>query len=138
MSLGGDYGELVKFLREEFPVARLRPDPQPEATMVQRVVDLAEGSGESEDLPLDVRATAFQWRVWRQLRRIPTGQTRSYGEVAEAIGEPGAARAVARACATNPVALVIPCHRVVRADGSPAGYRWGADRKVALIANEAT
>jgi AraC family transcriptional regulator of adaptative response/methylated-DNA-[protein]-cysteine methyltransferase len=87
-------------------------------------------------LPLDIRATAFEWRVWRELQRIPRGATRSYGEVAAAVGAPGAARAVARACAANRVALVIPCHRVVRADGTPSGYRWGAERKNRLLAAE--
>src|SRR5262249_41878300 len=80
-------------------------------------------------LPLDVRATAFEWRVWRELQRIPRGATRSYGEVAAALGEPKAARAVARACAANRVALIVPCHRVVRADGDLGGYRWGSERK---------
>ncbi len=89
-------------------------------------------------LPLDVRATAFQRRVWEQLRKIPYGSTRSYAEVARAIGNPRATRAVARACATNPAALVIPCHRVVREDGAPGGYRWGVERKRALLQREAS
>jgi AraC family transcriptional regulator of adaptative response/methylated-DNA-[protein]-cysteine methyltransferase len=94
------------------------------------------GRSPHPDLPLDVRATAFQWRVWRQLRTIPYGQTRSYSQVAEAIGSPTAVRAVARACATNPVALLIPCHRVIRTDGSMGGYRWGIKRKEQLLAHE--
>ena len=88
------------------------------------------------DLPLDIRATAFQWRVWRQLQAIPYGETRTYQQVASSIGKPTATRAVARACATNPVALLIPCHRVVRTDGSMGGYRWGVDRKQKLLKQE--
>jgi O-6-methylguanine DNA methyltransferase len=87
-------------------------------------------------LPLDVQATAFQRRVWETLRRIPSGTTQTYGEIARAMGRPKAARAVARACATNPVSLVIPCHRVVRGDGGMGGYRWGIERKKALLAQE--
>ncbi|HWC75562.1 MAG TPA: methylated-DNA--[protein]-cysteine S-methyltransferase, partial [Gemmatimonadales bacterium] len=86
--------------------------------------------------PLDIRATAFQRRVWRELQRIPFGKTRSYSEVARRIGQPRATRAVARACATNPVALAIPCHRVVRDDGTLGGYRWGLERKQALLEKE--
>jgi len=89
------------------------------------------------DLPTDVQATAFQRRVWEELRRIPYGATRTYSQVARAIGRPTAIRAVARACATNPVSVVVPCHRVVREDGNLAGYRWGLDRKRTLIAQEA-
>jgi AraC family transcriptional regulator of adaptative response/methylated-DNA-[protein]-cysteine methyltransferase len=89
------------------------------------------------DLPLDVPATAFQRRVWEAVRRIPAGQTRTYGAVAADAGHPGAARAVARACAANPAALVIPCHRVVRGDGSMGGYRWGVERKRRLLEREA-
>jgi AraC family transcriptional regulator of adaptative response/methylated-DNA-[protein]-cysteine methyltransferase len=87
-------------------------------------------------LPLDIRATAFQRRVWTYLQSIPFGATRSYKQVAKAIGRPTASRAVARACATNPVAVAIPCHRVVREDGSSSGYRWGVERKKALLAIE--
>ena len=88
------------------------------------------------DLPLDVRATAFQWQVWTALASIPRGETRSYAQVAAAIGRPAAARAVARACASNPVALAIPCHRVVPSAGGIGGYRWGSKRKAALLQNE--
>ena len=88
------------------------------------------------DLSIDVQATAFQSRVWDALRDIPYGQTRSYAQIAEAIGEPRAVRAVARACATNPVAVVVPCHRVVRNDGALSGYRWGVERKRALLERE--
>ena len=89
------------------------------------------------DLPLDIRGTAFQRRVWQELRRIPVGRTASYGEVARRIGKPGSARAVARACASNPLALAVPCHRVVRSDGDPGGYRGGIERKIALLEREA-
>jgi len=88
-------------------------------------------------LPTDVQATAFQRRVWEELRRIPYGTTRTYTQVARAIGRPSAIRAVARACATNPVSVVVPCHRVVREDGNLAGYRWGIDRKRTLLEREA-
>jgi AraC family transcriptional regulator of adaptative response/methylated-DNA-[protein]-cysteine methyltransferase len=88
------------------------------------------------ELPLDVRATAFQWQVWKTLAAIPYGETRSYSDIAKTIGQPRAARAVARACATNPVALAIPCHRVVPSSGGIGGYRWGASRKKALLDRE--
>jgi AraC family transcriptional regulator of adaptative response/methylated-DNA-[protein]-cysteine methyltransferase len=87
-------------------------------------------------LPLDVRATAFQWRVWREIQSIPYGQTSTYSKIASAIGKPKAVRAVARACATNPVSLVVPCHRVVGSDGELRGYRWGLRRKQALLIHE--
>ena len=88
------------------------------------------------DLPIDVQATAFQWKVWRALQRIPYGETRAYAEVAKSIGKPKAVRAVARACATNPVALIVPCHRVVPSAGGTGGYRWGADCKERLLSTE--
>jgi O-6-methylguanine DNA methyltransferase len=100
------------------------------------IVRHLEGETPRVDVPLDVRATAFQWRVWSALREIPMGQTRSYAEVARAVGAPRGARAVAQACAANPVALVVPCHRVVRGDGEPGGYRWGGRRKVVLLEQE--
>jgi len=95
-----------------------------------------DGQDTMVDLPLDIRATAFQERVWKELRRIPRGETRSYSEVASAIGEGAGARAVARACALNPVAVVVPCHRVVRKDGKESGYRWGVRRKELLLQSE--
>jgi AraC family transcriptional regulator, regulatory protein of adaptative response / methylated-DNA-[protein]-cysteine methyltransferase len=100
------------------------------------VVSFVEDPSRGLDLPLDVRGTAFQRRVWEALRDIPVGTTATYTQVAERIGAPRAVRAVARACATNNIALAIPCHRVVRTDGSMAGYRWGIDRKRELIARE--
>jgi AraC family transcriptional regulator of adaptative response/methylated-DNA-[protein]-cysteine methyltransferase len=103
---------------------------------VETIVEHLRGKQASLDLPIDVQATAFQWKVWRALQRIPPGETRAYAEVARAIGKPKAVRAVARACATNPVAIVVPCHRVVRTDGGLGGYRWGLDRKKRLLARE--
>jgi AraC family transcriptional regulator, regulatory protein of adaptative response / methylated-DNA-[protein]-cysteine methyltransferase len=103
---------------------------------VQAIVDFLNGHEFPADLPVDVRATAFQRRVWDFLQTIPSGETRSYGEVARAIDQPTAARAVAHACATNPIALIVPCHRVVRGNGEPGGYRWGIARKRELLARE--
>jgi AraC family transcriptional regulator, regulatory protein of adaptative response / methylated-DNA-[protein]-cysteine methyltransferase len=100
-------------------------------------VGLVEAPGQGLDLPLDIRGTAFQERVWQALRAIPPGKTATYAEIARAVGRPKAARAVAQACAANPLAIAIPCHRVVRADGDLSGYRWGVERKRELIAREA-
>ncbi|MGH2532142.1 MAG: bifunctional DNA-binding transcriptional regulator/O6-methylguanine-DNA methyltransferase Ada [Thermomicrobiales bacterium] len=133
----GDADEaLTAMLRREFPAAAIHRDDGVAGAWVQAVVDRVSGTHPHLDIPLDVRATAFQRRVWDALRTIPIGATRTYGEVAQAIGQPDAARAVARACAENPVAVVVPCHRVVRADGGPGGYRWGVERKQALLAQE--
>jgi AraC family transcriptional regulator of adaptative response/methylated-DNA-[protein]-cysteine methyltransferase len=104
---------------------------------VKAVVDRIDGAS-SAALPLDVRGTAFQWRVWTALQAIPSGETRTYSDVARDIGQPSAVRAVARACATNPVCLVVPCHRVVGKDGGLAGYRWGVSRKQRLLEREAS
>lgn len=151
VSLGEDDALLEQALRMEYPAAVLRRvwlnrERIPESSAagedgiqgvwVEAIVRHLQGSLPRLDLPLDLQATAFQLRVWEVLRRIPYGETRSYGEVARAIGKPGAARAVARACAANPVALVTPCHRVVRGDGAPGGYRWGSQRKLALLDQE--
>ncbi len=127
---------LERDLRREFPHAEIRRDAAALQQALQPLLARIDGRPVALDLPLDVRATAFQSRVWTALRRIPFGETRSYGEVARAIGQPRAVRAVARACAANPVAIVVPCHRVVRADGEPGGYRWGVERKAALLASE--
>ena len=105
--------------------------------MVAQVVGLIEAPGQRLDLPLDIRGTAFQERVWQALRAIPPGRTATYAEIARAVGRPKAARAVAQACAANPLAIAIPCHRVVRADGDVSGYRWGVERKRALLDREA-
>ena len=136
VSLGSGAEELEAGLRAEFPAAELRRDRGALARSVGAILRYLAGRAEPLDLPLDVRATAFQRRVWEALRRIPYGTTRTYAEIARAIGKPTATRAVARACATNPAALVIPCHRVVRQDGGLGGYRWGMERKRALLARE--
>ena len=133
---GNSAPELEKELRAEFPRATIRRDDGVAAGHAGRVARLASGNGQAAEIPLDIRATAFQRRVWEELRRIPSGETRTYAQVAAAVGNPRAARAVARACAANPVALAIPCHRVVRADGDPGGYRWGMGRKRALLKAE--
>jgi AraC family transcriptional regulator of adaptative response/methylated-DNA-[protein]-cysteine methyltransferase len=136
VSLGDDEGTLVEVLRAEFPAAELTRSTDARDRLVDAVVAHVEGRAGTDDLPLDVRATAFQWQVWRALQRIPEGATRSYQAVAEELGRPTAARAVARACASNRVAVLIPCHRVVRGDGALGGYRWGIARKAALLARE--
>ncbi len=136
ISLGSGVGTLEAGLRAEFPAADLRRAGGALAAWVEAILQYLDGRAQQLDLPLDIRATAFQRRVWEALRRIPYGGTRSYADIARAIGRPRATRAVARACATNPAALVIPCHRVVRADGALGGYRWGVERKQALLERE--
>ncbi len=128
--------ELENDLRQEFPNAELKRDDSALRESVQKILDHLEKNEPRLDLPLDIKATAFQRQVWEHLRAIPYGQTVSYGDVAKALGKPGAVRAVGRACATNPVALVIPCHRVVREDKTLGGYRWGLDRKKKLLDHE--
>ena len=124
-------------LAKEYPRAEIRRDRNGLEASVGKILAHLRGREPHLDLPTDVQATAFKRRVWEELRRIPYGATRTYSQVARAIGQPAAIRAVARACATNPVSVVVPCHRVVREDGNLAGYRWGLDRKRTLIANEA-
>ena len=134
--MGDDPELLVRDLQDRFPQARLiGADAGFERTVAQ-VVGLVEAPRIGLDLPLDVRGTAFQQRVWAALRAIPAGETVSYTELAQRIGSPAAVRAVAGACAANPVAVAIPCHRVVRNDGGLSGYRWGIERKAQLIARE--
>lgn len=123
-------------LREEFHAAEIRRDELSLTKLVMPIIAAITGQATTIDLPLDIRATAFQAKVWNALRQIPSGETRSYVEVADAIGERSASRAVARACATNPVAVVIPCHRVVRKTGDSSGYRWGVERKQELLRRE--
>ena len=135
--LGDDEEDLVAMLASEFPAARPARDNERLASWVAAIQDYLAGRRTQLDLPLDVRGTAFQQLVWQALQAIPCGSVRSYSQVAQAIGQPTAARAVARACATNPAALVIPCHRVVRENGGLSGYRWGIQRKEALLALEA-
>ncbi len=136
VSLGDDEASLVATLTVEFPGAALERATDANDRLIDVVVAHVEGRTAAEDLPLDVRATSFQWQVWRALQRIPEGATRSYQAVAEELGRPTAARAVARACASNRIAVLIPCHRVVRGDGGLGGYRWGIARKAALLARE--
>ncbi|MFO0878239.1 MAG: methylated-DNA--[protein]-cysteine S-methyltransferase [Gemmataceae bacterium] len=134
--LGDAAAELEEELAWEFPAAQRTREDGALAGWAEQCRRYLEGAQVALDLPLDVQATAFQWRVWQELRRIPRGQTRTYREVAERLGQPSAARAVARACATNPVSLIIPCHRVIRGDGSLGGYRWGLARKQRLLDQE--
>jgi AraC family transcriptional regulator of adaptative response/methylated-DNA-[protein]-cysteine methyltransferase len=134
----GDSAEgLACDLAGEFPAAELQRDEGELSNWLHALLAYLDGRPARLDLPLDVRATAFQRRVWEALRAIPAGETRSYSEVAAAIGQPAATRAVANAVAANPAALVIPCHRVIRANGDAGGYRWGRARKEALLAREA-
>ena len=144
VTVGDDDKTLLAELRAEFPHARLtRVDAGRDewlAVVLARVAaEMSGGVGlspESKLPPIDVAATAFQWRVWQALTRIPAGETRSYADVARAIGEPKAARAVGHACGSNKLAFIVPCHRVVRADGTPGGWRWGIARKQALLERE--
>ena len=128
--------ELEHGLRHEFPFAIRRRDDAALQSWKQNLLRQMGGEKPNSSLPLDIQATAFQRRVWSQLQKIPFGSTRSYGQVAKAMGRPSASRAVARACATNPVAVAIPCHRVVRGDGDLGGYRWGLERKKTLLETE--
>jgi AraC family transcriptional regulator of adaptative response/methylated-DNA-[protein]-cysteine methyltransferase len=136
VTLGDSADALVGGLRREYPAAQIHEDATHLSEAVEAILRHLAGEQPHLDLPLDIQATAFQWRVWEALRQIPYGDTRSYGEIAQAIGQPTAARAVAQACGHNPVALAIPCHRVVREDGSLGGYRWGVERKRAILAQE--
>ena len=136
VSLGDADTTLETALAGEYPAAEIHRDGNDLGHWVKAILDYLNGQQPDLNLPLDVQATAFQWRVWQELRAIPYGSTRSYTEVAQAVGNAKAARAVAQACATNPVALVIPCHRVVREDGNFGGYRWGMTRKQQLLAQE--
>jgi AraC family transcriptional regulator of adaptative response/methylated-DNA-[protein]-cysteine methyltransferase len=134
--LGDDPDALVRSLLDRFPKARLIGADREYEALVARVVGFVEAPGIGLDLPLDVRGTAFQQRVWQALREIPVGETASYAEIARRIGAPQAVRAVAGACAANSLAVAIPCHRVVRNDGSLSGYAWGVHRKRDLLDRE--
>lgn len=138
ISLGDDPDALLRELQDRFPRAELVGGDPGFERLVAQVVGLIAQPGIGHDLPLDVRGTAFQQRVWQALRRIPPGQTASYADIAARIGSPKAVRAVAQACAANTLAIAIPCHRVVRSDGALSGYRWGVARKRALLEREAT
>jgi AraC family transcriptional regulator, regulatory protein of adaptative response / methylated-DNA-[protein]-cysteine methyltransferase len=136
VKLGDSDAKLSADLANEYPSASIHRDDSCMSAEVNQLLSYLEGRRPDLQLPLDIQATAFQWQVWENLRAIPYGETRSYGEVAKMMGQPSAVRAVARACATNPVALVVPCHRVIREDQSLGGYRWGLERKNALLKQE--
>lgn len=134
--LGDDPGLLVNELKERFDKREIGQDDGGLRTLVRKVEQLLEWPASPLDLPLDVQGTPFQMRVWQALREIPAGSTATYTEIARRLGSPKSARAVAGACAANPVAVVIPCHRVVRADGTLSGYHWGIERKAELLRRE--
>jgi AraC family transcriptional regulator, regulatory protein of adaptative response / methylated-DNA-[protein]-cysteine methyltransferase len=136
VAMGADDGALTCALAREYPAAAISADAGALAQSASAIVAHLAGREPRLDLPLDVQATAFQWQVWQALSAIPYGETRTYGDIAASIGRPRAVRAVARACATNPVAIAIPCHRVLPAAGGTGGYRWGAARKKALLSRE--
>jgi AraC family transcriptional regulator of adaptative response/methylated-DNA-[protein]-cysteine methyltransferase len=136
VSMGSSDAVLERALKVEYPAATLQPADRGLEKWARQIVRHLEGRRPRLDLPLDVQATAFQWQVWSALGAIPYGETRTYKEVAASIGRPSAVRAVAHACASNPVAVAIPCHRVVRTGGGMGGYRWGLPRKKALLAAE--
>ncbi len=136
--LGESDRRLEAELRKEYPRAHIERGKSALRAWISRILDHLRGHEPHLDLPTDIQATAFQRRVWQELRRIPYGTTKTYSEVAKAIGRPKAVRAVARACATNPTSVVVPCHRVVREDGQLAGYRWGIDLKRKLLEQERT
>jgi len=138
VTMGDRDTQLEKALKAEFSEANIERADSPLRKTVAAILKHLTSTGPHLDLPIDIRATAFQRQVWEKLRTIPVGQTMSYGEVAKSLGNPGAVRAVGRACATNPIAVVIRCHRVVREDKSLGGYRWGIERKKKLLDQENT
>jgi AraC family transcriptional regulator of adaptative response/methylated-DNA-[protein]-cysteine methyltransferase len=136
VSFGDDDASLEDELSAEFFAADIENNGAKLKEAVKAILCGLEGERTILTLPLDVRASAFQMRVWSELRKIPFGETRSYKEIADAVGNPDAVRAVARACATNPVAIITPCHRVIGSDGELSGYRWGIERKAKILENE--
>ena len=134
--LGEDERSLVSELQKEYPRAEIARLAAGNETWLKEILSRVDGHAPSKELPLDVQATAFQRRVWQELQKIPLGATRTYTQVARALGKPNSVRAVARACATNPTSIVVPCHRVIRTDGELAGYRWGLQRKQKLLERE--
>ena len=136
VKIGDSDANLIQDLRGEYSAAEVSAQEPPRSEWIKAITEHLRGDQPALDLPIDVQATAFQWKVWRALQRIPYGETRAYAEVARTIGKPKAVRAVARACATNPVCLVVPCHRVVPSTGGTGGYRWGEERKARLLARE--
>ena len=137
VAIGGPDEQLERLLASEYAEAEIARDDERLGSVVEEILRRIEGCAPAAQLPLDIQATAFQWRVWQELQRIPLGDTRSYAEIARSIGAPPAARAVGRACATNPVPIVIPCHRVNGSDGALHGFRWGLARKRELQEREA-
>jgi AraC family transcriptional regulator of adaptative response/methylated-DNA-[protein]-cysteine methyltransferase len=135
-ALGDDRDRLGEALRQRFPAAAVIAEDAGLKGWADRIVRFITAPDQNLDLPLDIRGTAFQARVWRALRKIPLGKTASYSEIAAALGQPKAVRAVAQACAANKLALIVPCHRVIRSDGDLGGYRWGLERKRELLARE--
>ena len=135
--MGDDSGELIRDLQDRFPEANAIGDDEDCEQLVAKAVEFVETPAMGLDLPLDVKGTAFQRRVWEALREIPVGSTASYADIAERIGSPRSVRAVAQACGANALAMAIPCHRVVRSDGALSGYRWGVERKRMLLDREA-
>src|SRR5438874_6926039 len=135
-ALGDERGALEAELRRRFSAALIWPADAALTAWAERIVQFITRPDAQPDLPLDIRGTAFQAMVWRALQKIPPGRTSTYSEIAAALGQPRAVRAVAQACASNKLAVVVPCHRVVRRDGDLAGYRWGAERKRPLLAKE--
>jgi AraC family transcriptional regulator of adaptative response/methylated-DNA-[protein]-cysteine methyltransferase len=137
--MGADAAALIDDLAAEFPEAdTIERDDQALGPYLTEILRRIAGKAPLAELPLDIRMTAFQRQVWQALSRIPTGETRTYGDIAAAIGQPKAARAVGNTCGRNPVAIAIPCHRVLRNDGAIGGYAWGSERKQALIRAEST
>jgi AraC family transcriptional regulator of adaptative response/methylated-DNA-[protein]-cysteine methyltransferase len=136
VKIGDSDATLVRDLEQEYSAADISADDSPRPEWVKAIADHLRGERSSLDLPIDVTATACQWKVWRALQQIPSGETRAYKEVARRIGKPRAVRAVANACANNPVCLVVPCHRVVPSSGGTGQYRWGARRKAQLLRME--
>ncbi len=134
---GDSRRELATELRREFSFATIEESVTGQSELVNRVVDCIEGHKVDPDIPLDIRGTAFQAKVWETLRKIPRGETRTYAQIADAMLQPSAVRAVANACGANPVAVLVPCHRIVRTDGTMGGYRWGVERKKRLLEQEA-
>lgn len=136
ISLGDDESELIADMATEFELSERIRDDEGVGFWTEKVIGYLKGWTPNLELPLDIQATAFQMKVWQKLQAIPIGETRTYSDIAEEIGQPTATRAVANACAKNPVALVIPCHRIIRKDTSLGGYRWGIERKQALLQQE--
>ena len=136
VELGDSDGEVLRALQSDFPRATIERSDGDHRAWVEAVIDRVRDPRRETDVPLDLAGSAFQLRVWKALQEIPAGEQRSYRDIAAAIGQPSASRAVARACATNRVAVVVPCHRVVRGDGDLAGYKWGVERKRRLLAKE--